>query len=380
LLYCTVRLAFAEVVAAPLVPVTAIVPVPMVAEVAAETVAVALAPGLTLDGLKVTVTPVGAVALSATAFVKPVLAVTATVKVVVLPCVTVSEVDDGVRVSVGATTLTVGAAVTEAEPLTPLIVMVSVAAAVVVEAETVAVALAPGLTLDGLKVTVTPVGAVAESETALVNPLVAATATVKVVDWPWKVLSELALGVTVNVGATTVTPALAVAVDEPLVPLIEMVPVPADAVVDAETVAVALAPGLTLAGLKVTVMPVGAVADRVTALVNPPVAATATVKVVDCPRNVLSEVALGVTVNVGTFTVTPVLAVAVDEPLVPLMEIVPVPAGAVVDAATVAVALAPGFTLAGLKDTVTPVGAVADSATALVNPLVAPTATVKVVD
>ena len=73
-----------------------------------------------------------------------------------------------------------------------------------------------------------------------------------------------------------------------------------------------------------------------------------------------------------------VTAVTVAAPLVPLTVIVPVPAVAVVDAVTVAVALAPGFTLAGLKLTVTPVGAVADSVTALVKPLLAATATVNV--
>jgi hypothetical protein len=72
--------------------------------------------------------------------------------------------------------------------------------------------------------------------------------------------------------------------------------------------------------------------------------------------------------------------VAVAAPLTAFTVIAPVPAAAVVDAVTVAVALAPGFTLAGLKLTVTPVGAVADSVTAFVKPLVAPTATVKVVD
>jgi hypothetical protein len=94
------------------------------------------------------------------------------------------------------------------------------------------------------------------------------------------VLAELTPGVTVSVGAITVTPSLAVAVDEPLRPLTTIVPVAAVDVVAAVTVAVALAPGLTLAGLKLTVTPVGAVADSVTALVNPLVAATTTVNVV----------------------------------------------------------------------------------------------------
>jgi len=83
---------------------------------------------------------------------------------------------------------------------------------------------------------------------------------------------------------------------------------------------------------------------------------------------------------VGAVMVTALVAVAVAEPLAALMVMVPVAAAAVVAAVTVAVALEPGLTLAGLKDTVTPVGAVADSVTALVKPVVAPTATVNVVD
>jgi hypothetical protein len=97
------------------------------------------------------------------------------------------------------------------------------------------------------------------------------------------VLTELGPGVRVNVGATTVTPSLAVAVAEPLAAFTEIVPLPAAAVVEAETVAVALEPGLTLAGLKLTVTPVGAVADNVIAFVYPLVAPTATVNVVVCP-------------------------------------------------------------------------------------------------
>jgi len=92
------------------------------------------------------------------------------------------------------------------------------------------------------------------------------------------------------------------------------------------------------------------------------------------------ELVLGVTVSVGAVMVTALVAVAVAEPLVAFMVMVPAPAAAVVAAVTVAVALEPGLTLAGLKETVTPVGAVADSEIALVNPVVAATATVNVVD
>ena len=116
-------------------------------------------------------------------------------------------------------------------------------------------------------------------------------------------LSELTPGVTVSVGATTVTPSLAVAVAEPLAALTAIVPVPAAAVADAVTVAVALAPGFTLAGLKLTVTPVGAVAERVIALAKPLAAPTVTLKDVDCPWKVLTEPTLGVTVNAGAWMV-----------------------------------------------------------------------------
>jgi hypothetical protein len=70
--------------------------------------------------------------------------------------------------------------------------------------------------------------------------------------------------VTVNAGDNTVSGSLAVGVYEPLVPVIVMLPVPAAAVVAAVTVTVALAPVFTLAALKLTVMPVEAVAFRAT--------------------------------------------------------------------------------------------------------------------
>lgn len=173
---------------------------------------------------------------------------------------------------------------------------------------------------------------------------------------------------------------VAVAVAVPLVPVSVIVAVPVEADDAMETVAVVLAPGLTLAGLKLTVTPVVAVALSVTAFVKPPVAETATVKVADLPRVTVNAVDAGVSVSVGTITETPSLVAMVDEPLAALMEMTPVSAAAVADAVTVAVALAPGFTLAGLKLTLTPAGAVAVNATALVKPVLAPTATVNVVD
>jgi hypothetical protein len=81
------------------------------------------------------------------------------------------------------------------------------------------------------------------------------------------VLTELTPGVTVNVGDITVTGSLNDAVAEPAVPLTVIASAPAVAVPEAVTVAVALDPGLMLAGLKVTVTPLGPVADSATGLV-----------------------------------------------------------------------------------------------------------------
>ena len=170
------------------------------------------------------------------------------------------------------------------EPAAPLTAMTPVPAAAVVDAVTVAVAVDPGLILAGLKLTVTPLGPVADSATGLVKPLDALTPTVNVVVWPWKTLTEVAdWVVSVSVGATTVTGSLNDAVAEPAAAFTAMVPAAAVAVPDAVTVAVALDPDFTLAGLKVTVTPLGAVADSAIGLVNPLLAATATLNVTDWP-------------------------------------------------------------------------------------------------
>lgn len=80
----TVRLMVADWVALPLVPVITMLPVPGVAVALTETVAVPLVPGFREAGLKLTVTPDGAVACRTTDCVNPLLAATASVKVAVL--------------------------------------------------------------------------------------------------------------------------------------------------------------------------------------------------------------------------------------------------------------------------------------------------------
>lgn len=142
--------------------------------------------------------------------------------------------------------------------------MLPAPAAAEVVAETVAVVLDPDFTLAGLKVTVTPLGAVALSVTGWVYPLVADTATVKVAVSPCNILTEDDAGLSVSTGASIVTGTLAVAVYVPLTPLMLMVPLPAATVAAAERVSVMDAPVLMLAVLRATVSPLGAVAFKVT--------------------------------------------------------------------------------------------------------------------
>lgn len=180
----TVRLVVADCVVVPLVPAMAMLAVPRVADDDTETVAVELAPGVTLAGLKLTETPLAAVAFSATGSVYPLLAETATVNVAVLPWTMLRAVEPGFKVSAGAATVTAVVAVPEKLPLVPAMAMLPVPAAAEVVAATVAVALLPGVTLAGVKVTVTPAGAVAFKATEFVKPAAAETATVKVDFWP----------------------------------------------------------------------------------------------------------------------------------------------------------------------------------------------------
>ena len=181
-------------------------------------------------------------------------------KVAVLPCTTETLAAAAVIVSVGgASTVRVVVADWVAAPLVPVmaILMLFRAGAAVVT-ETVAVLLVPGFTLAGLKLTMTPLGAVAFRVTDCVYPLVAATATVKVAVLPCTMLIGDDSVFSVKVGAATVMALLVVPVKAPLAPVIAILAVPVAAEVEAETVAVALAPGVTVVGLKVTVMPLGA--------------------------------------------------------------------------------------------------------------------------
>lgn len=190
---------------------------------------------------------------------------TVTVNVAVCPGNTLTELEFGVIVGDGATTVRDSLAVAVNVPLVPVIAIVPVPAVAAVVAFTVAIEVAPGATLVGLKLTLTPLGAVAVSDTRLLNPLAAPTATVKVDDCPSSTVAA-EFGVRLSVGAATVKGSLAVTVVPPLVPLIAMVPEPTVAAVEAITVAVTVAPGLAFAVLKLTLTPLGAVADSETRL------------------------------------------------------------------------------------------------------------------
>jgi hypothetical protein len=126
----------------------------------------------------------------------------------------------------------------------------------------VRVRLDPAFSVEELMPTVSPVSVVAVSEIGFVKPLDALTATMSVVDWPRRRLTELVLGITASAGALTVTLTLEWTTAAPLVSVIAIAPVPVVAVVDAATVAVTVDPAFTLAGLKVTATPPGAVAVR----------------------------------------------------------------------------------------------------------------------
>ena len=110
----------------------------------------------------------------------PLAAETATVKVPDLPCTTLKVEAVGVKISVGEATVTALLAVPEKLPLVPVIAMFPAPTVAAVVVETVAVVLVPGFTLDGLNVTVTPLGAVAFNATESVNPVAAEIATKKV--------------------------------------------------------------------------------------------------------------------------------------------------------------------------------------------------------
>jgi hypothetical protein len=173
----------------------------------------------------------------------------------------------------------------------------------------------------------------------------------------------------------TVRVTVAVCVTPPPVPVTVIVDVPAAAAVPALRVSVEEpAPPEMLTGLKLAVTPEGIpVAERVTALLNPPETALVIVDVPELPATTLTEEGLAERVKLGVVpfvTVSVMKAVFVTPPPVPVTVIVEVPAAALVLAVSVSVDVpAPPEMLAGLKLAVTPLGKpLADRLMVLLNP------------
>jgi hypothetical protein len=202
---------------------------------------------------------------------------------------------------------------------------------------------------------------------------------VNVVDCPRNVVTELTLGVIVKVGATTVTSMLAVVVAAPLAPFTGTLYVPEAVLPATATVAVAVAPGLTVEGLKVILTPAGAVAVSATAAVYPVAAPTVMLKVVDCPWNIVADEVEGVNVSAGEAIVIASFSAFECVPVFPVITTVPLPMLAVLAAVTVTVVDDPVARLEGLKLKVTPAGADAVRATVPLKPFIPATESVNVV-
>ncbi len=105
-----------------------------------------------------------------------------------------------------------------------------------------------------------------------------------------------------------------------------------------------------LAGLRVAVTPAGIpVTARAIVPANVPLAVVVTFRVDDWPRTTVSLATERLTASFGAAcTVSATVVVATMPPLVPVIVIFDVPAGAAVDTVSVAVALPPALTLAGV--------------------------------
>jgi len=186
--------------------------------------------------------------------------------------------------------------------------------------------------LAGLKLAVTPLGRpLAERATAPLNPPAVAEVMVVVAPVPCCAVTEAGLAVSVMLGDV-----LEVTVSEMAVVLVTPPPVPVTVMVYAPTAALLLAvsvkvevpdPGeAMLVGLKPAVTPAGMpLADRATALLNPPTTADVIVEVPLAPWFTVTDAGLGVSVKLGevlAVTVSETVVVSVSPPPVPVMVIV----------------------------------------------------------
>lgn len=276
------------------VPVTVSEYVPGVVEAAVAIVKVDVVPD-TLVGLSVAVTPVGApVTVSATLPANPPARVTVIVDVPDAPCVIELATADAASVNDPVACAAVTASVTvvvafEAPVPVPVTVSGYEPTAVFAATASVSVDVVP-VTLAGLKVAVTPVGApVTASATAPVNVPVRVTVIVEVPLAPCTALADAgdaasvnpltgaAVTVSASAAVLSATPALFARTVRFVVPAATDAPTAIDNVLD-------VAPLARLAGDNVAVTPAGAPSiDRSTAAVKPPPRVIVTVTVLLAP-------------------------------------------------------------------------------------------------
>jgi hypothetical protein len=186
--------------------------------------------------------------------------------------------------------------------------------------------------------------------------------------------------------ATTCTATVVEAFNPPPVAVMVSVPVVNAVVLAALSVSVELVLltplGENVAELQVAVTPAGIpVTAKITWPEYAPAVVVVTPSVAVPPFMMATLAAAALTLRLGAEeTVSATVVVATMPPLVPVMVMVEVPATAAEVTVNVAVALVPAFAEAGLKLSVTPLGAVAVRAGDPVNPPVPVTATVNVAD
>jgi len=121
----------------------------------------------------------------------------------------------------------------------------------------------------GLRLTVNPVGADADSVTVPVNPFRAVTVIVEVPECPPLMLKDDGEADNEKSGVVTCTETLMVWLNEPFVPVTDTEYVPLAALLGTVTVSVDWPDVVTEPGLRLVVQPAGAVADSVTVPVKP---------------------------------------------------------------------------------------------------------------
>jgi len=255
-------------------------------------------------GLKLTVVPVGApLADRLMALLKPPLTVVVMVEVPWAPCATLTDDGAALMVKSGAVTVRVTLVVCWVPPPLPVTVMLYVPAAVLLPTAIVMVdEPEPGAAIGlGLKLTVVPVGApLADRLMALLKPPLTVVVMVEVPWPPCATLTEDGAALIVKSGPATVSVTLVVCWIPPPLPVTVMLYVPGAVLLPTAIVIVdEPEPGAAIGlGLKLTVVPVGApLADRLTALLKPPLTVVVMVEVPWPPGATLTEDGLALMVK-----------------------------------------------------------------------------------